>query len=416
MFQVFEVNSIEELSTYRLAWEELWNRGRSRRFQLSFPWLEAYWKYSGTDRNLKVLVATLAGRVIGILPLVSKKIESRLGPLNVVTYPLDGWGCWFGPVGPNSAATLTAGMRYLSRAKSDWDLLDFSYTDRDRLDLGRTTTAARNIGWSTLERIWQTVPTIQPRESWGQFLDRKRGKKLDRILAAEEELSSHGKVKLKHYRSDFSDRNEMDSFLQAWQDIAQAANGTDLNELPMVLSMAEAAEDSQLLDLSLLTIDNKPVAATVGFVHPHGLEIVRCVCLPDLPAATLSVLLGRLLEQSLLLGDESVEICPACSLKEPARTLWATKMLNSYRYSCTPLTHIRSAALLKYHAATTPRVSQKRISEPLRQNRQVEKIHQAEKDCQTGNARTSPNIAAATGGPPRKTATPASPRLKIYRQ
>lgn len=406
MFQVIEVNSIEELRTYRLAWEELWNRGRSKRFQLSLPWLEAYWNVAGTDRNLKVLVATLAGRVIGILPLVRKKTESRLGPLKVVTYPLDGWGCWFGPVGPNSAATLTAGMRYLSRAKSDWDLLDFTYTDRDRLDLGRTTTAARNIGWSNLERIWQTVPTIQLGESWGQFLEKKTRKKLDRILAAEEELSSNGNIKLKQYRSDFSDRNELDSFLQTWQEIAKAANGTALKELPMVLSMAQAADDSLLLDLSVLTIDNQPVAATFGFVHPHGLEIVRSASLPNQPAATLSVLLGRLLEQSSLLGDESVEICPACSLIEPARNLWATKKLNSYRYSCTPLTHIRSAALLKYHAATTPRVSQKRIGEPVRQTEKVPTL----------KVPTSEKVSPATGGLPRKTAIPKTPTLKIYGQ
>ncbi len=365
MFQVFEVKTIEELRTYQLAWEELWNRGRSKRFQLSFPWLEAYWKHAGADRTLNVLVATLAGRVIGILPLVKKKAESRLGPLNVLTYPLDGWGCWFGPVGPNSAATLTAGMRHLSKSKKGWDLLDFSYTDRDRLDLGRTTTAARNMGWSNLERIWQSVPFIQLGESWDQFLNGKSEKKVNRILAAETELSACGNVKLQHYRSDLSDRNKVDLFLQTWQEIAKAGNKTALEELPMVLSMAQAADESLLLDMSILTINNKPVAATMGFVHPHGLEIVCCVTLPGELAATESVLLGRLLEQSLLLGDESIEVCPACSLAETARSLWATKMLSSYRYSCAPLSHIRSAALLKYHAATMPRVSQKRISEPL---------------------------------------------------
>ncbi len=366
MFQVFEVNTIEELRTYQLAWEELWQRGRSKRFQLSFPWLEAYWKHANGDRTMKVLVATLAGRVIGILPLVKKKAMSRLGSLNVLTYPLDSWGSWYGPVGPNSAATLTATMRYLSQSKKKWDLLDLSYTDRDRLDLGRTVTAARNMGWSNLERIWKAVPLMQLQASWDQFLNDKSENKLNRILAAEKELSTFGTIKLQHYRSDFSDRNEIDSFLHCWREIVKQGNRTDLKELPTVLSMAQAADDSALLDLAVLTINNKPAAATIGFVHPHGLEIVRSVASRGLPAAFESVLLGRILEQSLLLEDESVEICPACSLAQTAKKLWATKMLCSYRYSCAPLSHLRSAALLKYHAITTPRVSQKRISEPLR--------------------------------------------------
>jgi len=399
MFEVFEVNTIEELRTYQLAWEELWNRGRSKRFQLSFPWLEAYWKHAGADRKLKVLVATLAGRVIGILPLVKKKSESRLGPLNVLTYPLDGWGCWFGPVGPNSAATLTAGMRYLSKSKKGWDLLDFSYTDRDRLDLGRTTTAARNMGWSNLERIWESVPFIQLGESWDQFLNGKSEKKVNQILAAQAEFSSLGSLKLQHYRSDISDRNEVDLFLQTWQEIAKAGDETALEELPMALAMAQAADESLLLDLSILTINNKPVAATMGFVHPHGLEIVRSVAIPEQPAAIESVLLGRLLEQSLLLEDESVEICPACSLAETARSLWATKMLSSYRYSCAPLSHIRSAALLKYHAATTPRVSQKRISEPLHDTKKIPEKKQAASVVSRSN---------------RKDTASQTPQLKIF--
>ncbi len=366
MFQVYEVNTIEELRTYQLAWEELWNRGRSRRFQLSFPWLEAYWKHSQGERTLKVLVATLAGRVIGILPLVRKKSESRLGTLKVLTYPLDGWGSWFGPIGPNSAATLTAGMRYLSKSKKGWDLLDFSYTDRDRLDLGRTVTAARNIGWTNLERIWKHVPYIELGESWDQFLNGKKQNKLNRILEAETELSAAGTVRLQHYRSELSDRNELDAFLEAWREIADAGNSKTRQDLPMVLSMTQAADDSSLLDMSILTVNNKPVAAAFGFLHPHGLEIVRSVSLPGQTAATQSVLLGRLLEQSKLLADESVEVCADCALAETARNLWATKLLNSYRYSCAPQTHFRSAALLKYHAATTPRVSQKRRCEPLR--------------------------------------------------
>lgn len=366
MFQVTEINTIEELRTYKLAWEELWSRGRSKRFQLSFAWLEAYWEHAEHDRSLKVLVATLANRVIGILPLVTKKTESRLGSVNILTYPLDGWGSWYGPIGPNCAATLTAGMRYLSTSTKGWDLLDLSYTDRDRLDLGRTVTAARNIGWSSLERIWQQVPYIQLEESWDQFLNGKNENKIKQILAAEAELAALGKVSLQHYRSGTGTDSELNNQLQAWQEIAKSSPDTKaLEDFSLIECIAQAADNSEQLDIAVLTLDNKPIAATLGFVHEHGVEIVKSISVPEQPPAIESVLLGRLLEQGILLGDESFEVCANCSLSETARELWATKILNSYRYSCTPLKHLRGTLLLKYHSATSPRISQKRRMEPL---------------------------------------------------
>ena len=230
---------------------------------------------------------------------------------------------------------------------------------------------------------------------------------MNRILAAEAVLSGCGNVKLQHYRSDISDRNEVDSFLQTWQEITKAGDEAALEELPIALSMAQAADESLLLDMSILTINNKPVAATMGFVHPHGLEIVRCVAIPGQPAGLESVLLGRLLEQSLLLEDESVEVCPACSLAETARSLWATKLLSSYRYSCAPLSHIRSAALLKYHAVTTPRVSQKRISEPLRD---ADRNPDRQAEITPEKKRAVPVVSGSN----RKDTASQTPQLKIF--
>ena len=377
MFQVLEINTIKELRSFKLAWNELSSRSRSKRFQLSFAWLEAYWEYSGDDRSLKVLVSTLASRVIGILPLVTKKTGSRLGSLNTLNYPLDGWGSWYGPIGPNSAATLTSCMRHLSTSLDGWDLLDLSYTDRDRLDLGRTVTAARNIGWKALERTWEQIPYIQMKDSWDEFLNTKNESEINRILENEAELTASGKVVLHHYRSDQETSSELSQQLQSWKEIVKSQTSTNntqaLQEFPLIKCMAEAADDEGQLDMAVLSLDGQPVAATLGFVHDHGVEIVKSIPAKSQPAAIESVLLGRLLEQGHVLGDESFEVCEKCSLAQTARKLWATKLLNSYRYSCAPMRNIRGSMLLKYHSITGPRVSQKRQSEPLHQ--QTARVH-----------------------------------------
>uniref|UniRef100_UPI0030DBC7D2 hypothetical protein n=1 Tax=uncultured Rubinisphaera sp. TaxID=1678686 RepID=UPI0030DBC7D2 len=232
MFQVIEVNTIQELETYRLSWQELWGRGRQRRFQMTFEWLEAYWQTAPADRELKVLIAALGGKVIGILPLVVKTVETRLGAVRVLTYPLDGGGNWYGPIGPNSAATLAAGLRYLSSNRNGWDLLDLTYTDRDRIDLGRSCTAFRNIGWKPVERIWKQVPSAELSGTWHEFLGRKRQDVLNKINLAEAACQRQGVVTFRHYRSanDFSSSESSLSDLMEHLEVL-SADGNELKQL-----------------------------------------------------------------------------------------------------------------------------------------------------------------------------------------
>ncbi|MCA8989235.1 MAG: hypothetical protein KDA78_16425, partial [Planctomycetaceae bacterium] len=202
MFQVVAIESLDELKTYRHSWNELWGRTRQRSFQMTFEWFETYWTNNAhaQEREMKVLVVALGGKVIGILPLVRKRVSTRLGELRVLTYPLDGEGCWYGPIGPNSAATLAAGLRYLSQNLSDWDLLDLPYIDRDRLDLGRTSTAARNLGWSPVERVWNSVSTIRFPEGMEAFLERKKDS-ARKALQHAEQLARQNNWKWQHHSS-----------------------------------------------------------------------------------------------------------------------------------------------------------------------------------------------------------------------
>lgn len=92
MINITEINDIRKLNDFRLLWKSLWQRTRGASFFQSFDWVETYWRHFGRSQSLKVLIATLAGQPIGILPLVVRTAESKFGPIRVLSYPLDDWG------------------------------------------------------------------------------------------------------------------------------------------------------------------------------------------------------------------------------------------------------------------------------------------------------------------------------------
>ena len=106
MTRVVEINTLEELAGLRLLWNLLVSQTREATFFQTLDWLECYWAHHAERQRLRVLVVYSGERPIGILPLAVLSESTRLGKLRTLTYPLDGWGTFFGPIGPNPTATL----------------------------------------------------------------------------------------------------------------------------------------------------------------------------------------------------------------------------------------------------------------------------------------------------------------------
>ena len=45
--------------------------------------------------------------------------KQAVGPLRVLGYPLAGWGSFYGPIGPNPADTLKAGLRHIHETQRE---------------------------------------------------------------------------------------------------------------------------------------------------------------------------------------------------------------------------------------------------------------------------------------------------------
>ena len=87
MIAVSEINTFEELANLRVTWRELWEKTPNASFVQSWDWLRSYWRTYGDKQELRTLLVTLRTKPIGIVPLVTRQIETALGATPVLTWP-----------------------------------------------------------------------------------------------------------------------------------------------------------------------------------------------------------------------------------------------------------------------------------------------------------------------------------------
>src|SRR5487761_702804 len=266
---VTEITDPAELSSYRLLWKSLLAKTPGATFFQSLDWLEPDLRHHRQHQKLRVLVVRAGDEAVGIVPLVVRTQRTRLGPAQVLTYPLDHWGVFYGPIGPQPAATLTAALQYLRSRPRDWQMLALRWVHRDGSDRGRTRRAMRFVGWRPLEEIDQRGPAGDPRwdlieaclqvarKSWQAGVD--KGTTL-----------SHGSV---------------ESYLRDGREAAARAGGLDLN---------------------LLLLDGRPAAFAYNYHyrgHTYGLRMGYDATVSRDGAGT--VLMRRMLADGFERGDHT---------------------------------------------------------------------------------------------------------------
>jgi hypothetical protein len=151
MYKVYEINDPKELATCRLLWDFLLPQTPRASFFHTWDWLNSYWHHFGNDQKLRILVIHAGGNPLGIVPLCVRRDRYRLGTIRTLTYPLDDWGSWYSPIGPNQAASMLIAMQHIQTTPRDWDLIDLRWTGPESHDGGRPGRAMRVAGYAPQE-------------------------------------------------------------------------------------------------------------------------------------------------------------------------------------------------------------------------------------------------------------------------
>ena len=272
MCQVVEINDIRDLDGYQMVWRHLLQQTRGATFFQSLDWLQCYWRCYGDDQRLRCLIVKSDDQVIGILPLVVCRERTRLGTIDVLTYPLQDWGSFYGPIGPNPTATLMAAMRYLAAGRADCDLIDMRWVDSARVDCGRHNSAMKMAGLPAERRTWSHVAVIDTACNWAEFFGRFSSKKRNNYRRTERRLEEQGTLSYVRYRPQGAAYGEDDprwDLYEACEQIAakswqgQLDNNTTLSS-PKVRELLrdahQAAARAGALDMNVLFLDGQPLA------------------------------------------------------------------------------------------------------------------------------------------------------------
>lgn len=355
MIHVREIDDIEQLAGYRLHWQALLGQTPGATFLHSLDWLEIYWRHFGHGQRLRVLLVYHDGSLLGILPLTVKTEATRLGGVRVLTYPLDGWGTFYGPIGPNPAATLTAGLEHIRRSPRDWDLLDLRWVDREGTDRGRTANAFRLAGLPVQRQAWEQAPLVTVADTWESYWRSRKKHWRQNVGRLQRRLGEQGRVRLLRYRPEGAALGDDDprwDLYDACVELARCSwqgastSGTTLCHPCVCCFLRDVhatAARCGALDMNLLLLDERPVAFVYNYQYQGRAVGLRKGHDPAVASFGPGTVLQRLmLEDSFRRGDVSYDFgvgSLAC------KRYWQTSLATSYRYAYAPALAIRPRLL-----------------------------------------------------------------------
>jgi CelD/BcsL family acetyltransferase involved in cellulose biosynthesis len=281
---VTELRSPAELESIADPWRELLRATPRASFFQTCDWLRCYWRHFGHDQRLRVLVARDGNDVTGILPLAVRRESFRVGSLRVLTYPLQDWGSFYGPIGRDMTAILWAGLRHVLRSKRDWDLVDLRWIDMENADRGRTYQVMRQLGFAPEQSEWAPTARIELRGTWDDYWRSRRRKWRENVRRDQRRLESRGKVTYVRYRPEEgggeSSRHLFETCVElarrSWQ--GSSTTGTTMSHesiRPFLADMHGVAAAAGGLDVNLLYLDGRPIAFAYNYVYEGHVSGLR---------------------------------------------------------------------------------------------------------------------------------------------
>jgi CelD/BcsL family acetyltransferase involved in cellulose biosynthesis len=277
---VREFNDPARLQELRPAWSTLLEQTAGASFFQTLDWLEAYWRHYGQSQRLRVIVTFDQGEPSGILPLVVRREPTKLGHVKFLTYPLDYWGSYYGPIGPRPQETLERGLAYLhsSAVRRDWDVLELRWVGGTNEALAQTEAALHMLQLPVEQCEFDSSGIVTLEGTWEDYLARRTSKWRNNLRRSQRRLAERG-ARYVRYRTD--GQNVVDprwEFFDACLRIAHASwqsdstDGTTLSHAsiqPFLRDLHAAAAKCGGIDLNLLFLEDEPIAFAYNY-HYHG--------------------------------------------------------------------------------------------------------------------------------------------------
>ena len=197
--------------------------------------------------------------------------------MRVLTWPLDEWGSFYGPLGDDPATLLTVGLRHISQTAKDWDLIDLRWMNGHGPLASQTHEALNAAGLTSYRRLRHQTALIDTRGTWDDYLASRTSKWRNNFRRWQRKLAERGEVTYERYRprgAAVGDGRPRWDLLDECMDVArrswQGTNGSGTTisdgEIRDFIRDAHAvAAEHGHLDLNLLRLDGKAVAFAYNY-------------------------------------------------------------------------------------------------------------------------------------------------------
>jgi CelD/BcsL family acetyltransferase involved in cellulose biosynthesis len=319
--RVEEISDIAQLAPFRTQWHELHQQMQDASFFHTLEWLEIYWKHFGAGQKLRTLVVSHDEKPVGILPLTVIQEQSRLGQLRTLTYPLHNWGSFYGPISPDPAATLTAGLDHIRRTKRDWDLLELRWMRGSGPAVDLAEAALRKTGFQAYKTCWDRAIMIDQAGTWDEYFSTRKKKWRTNFRRWQRRLEEQGHVEYLRYRPAGAARGEgdprwdlydtcLDIARRSWQ--GSSTTGTTLSHDSIRLFLREVhgkAAEMGAVDLNLMLLDGQPFAFAYNYHcrgYVYGLRVGYDPSVADNGVG--NVLYSKIIEDNFQRGDHLYDL------------------------------------------------------------------------------------------------------------
>jgi CelD/BcsL family acetyltransferase involved in cellulose biosynthesis len=341
MLKISEINDLRGLEPLRGVWRELLTATPGYSLFQTLDWLEEVWDHYPLPQKLRLVVVERAGRPVGIVPLCVRTEMRKVGALRVLTYPLNDWGTFYGPIGADPATAIGAAIGHIAATPRDWDFIDLRWVDEAGGEFMAVGEALRRAGLDFRARPRMEVRLCRMAEGWEAYRQSRSRNWRREMRTDMASLESMGEVRLvRHRPTAGGDDPAVDDEMfetcasiaeKSWQAADPAQSTLSSPRVRDVLKRVNRrAAALGMLDANILTVGGEPVAFNYNYFvdgRAYGLRSGF-----DQKAGLKNcgkILIYKMLEDAFRRGDVEYSFGPGRQLYKDR---FATEMRRAYTF------------------------------------------------------------------------------------
>lgn len=336
------------------SWDALLSQTTAAHAQLTQEWLSSCWEVFGEDQRLFLITVTEGRQIVGIAPLVVRKVMDKAGiALRMLTFVGDGLTDYHDLLiaDEKREQILRVLLECIVKNKGCWDAIHFRNVRGDSPNLPILRELLRETSLVLRERINIQSPYLVIDGDWAEYYDARSKSMRSDIRRQSKRLAEMGKVEFVRLHHVEDTAGVLNTIKSIHMKCRHAQGGASLfaNARRFRLASLVAARFGArgALDLAFLKLQDRVIAYYFGFVYDKVVYFWNTGFDPEFSTVSPGkLLLHHALEDSFRERYRGFDFMVG---EEPYKLQWTTLVRPNYELLVFKKT-VRSSILQCYHA------------------------------------------------------------------